>query len=392
VRLAIVHDWLNQLGGAEDVLEVLVGLYPGAPVYTSIFWRQKMPSAYLAWDIRTTWLDHAPGIHQHHRPYLPVYPIAFASLDLSGYEVVLSNKSGFCHGVRTGLATHVCYCLAPTRYIWEFEAYTEREPLPPGVKLALRPMIGLMRRWDYRAAQQVTQFVAISQAVRDRIRRFYNRDSIVIHPPVDTDLFATESRDGRDLNRDDTYYLIVSRLVAYRALDEAIEAFNRLGHRLLIAGEGPDRPRLEAMAAPNVTLLGRVPDRDLARLLAGCAAYILPGEEDFGIAPVQAQAAGRPVIAYAGGGALDTVVDGVTGMHFKERGSDALAEAVLRFDPSQFDPDACRENAARFRTEVFRENITKCVMSVISRKGRPRRNVATTQLKSASQGEHEPWN
>jgi len=374
LRLALVHDWLNQLGGAEDVLEALAASYPSAPVFTSIYWREKMPTFYENWDIRTTWLDRAPAIHRRHRPYLPLYPIAFAGLDLSGYDVVLSNKSGFCHGIRTGTATHICYCLAPTRYVWDFNAYTQREALPTSAKYTLRPLIGLLRRWDYRAAQRVTHFVAISRAVRDRIQNVYGRDSVVIHPPVNTSSFDARSPACRDLRSSgEAYYLIVSRLVAYRRLDEAVQAFNKLGRRLVIAGEGPDRQRLEEMAAPNVTFLGRVRDEELVELFAGCQAYVLPGEEDFGIAPVQAQAAGRPVIAFSGGGALDTVLDGVTGSFYSGTSSDALADAVSRFDPNEFDPDACRDNAARFRTELFRERMTQFVDNAVAGSREPAR-------------------
>jgi hypothetical protein len=177
VRLAIVHDWLNQLGGAEQVLETLVEMFPEAPVYTSIYWRDGMPLTYRSWDIRTTWMDRLPGIHRHHQPYLLLYPLAFAGLELSGYDVVLSNKSGFCHGVRTGNAIHICYCLSPTRYVWDFENYASREALPAVLKRALRPLMRCLRRWDYQAAQRVHHFVAISREIQARIRRFYCRTS-----------------------------------------------------------------------------------------------------------------------------------------------------------------------------------------------------------------------
>ena len=182
-RMALVHDWLNQMGGAEDVLETLVGMFSHAPVYASMYWRGGMPEAYGSWDVRTTWMDRLPGIYGHHQPYLPLYPLAFSGLDLSNYDLVLSNKSGFCHGVRTGDATHICYCLAPTRYVWDFEAYAARESLPKLVKTALRPVIALLRRWDYAAAQRVDHFIAISREIQGRIRRYYDRDAVVIHPP-----------------------------------------------------------------------------------------------------------------------------------------------------------------------------------------------------------------
>ncbi|MGB9776501.1 MAG: glycosyltransferase [Anaerolineae bacterium] len=353
-RLALVHDWLNQRGGAEDVLETLVAMFPGAPVYTSIYWREGMPESYRAWDIRTTWMDRLPGIYRRHQPYLPFYPLAFSGLDLSGYDVVLSNKSGFCHGVRTGRAVHICYCLTPTRFVWDFEGYAAREAIPGPVRRALRPLIGLLRRWDWQAAQRVTRFIAISREVQARIRRYYGRESVIIYPPVETGRF-------RPAPAHDDYYLIVSRLVPYRRIDLAVEAFRRLGRPLVIAGDGRDRPRLESMAGPTVTFLGRVPDSALPDLFARCRAYVLPGVEDFGIAPVQAQAAGRPVIAFGAGGALDTVIPGRTGVFFHEPTPEALAEAVRAFDPESVDPQECVRNAARFDRSVFEEQILALV-------------------------------
>jgi len=354
VRLALVHDWLNQIGGAEDVLETLVEMFPRAPIYTSMYWREGMPVAYRAWDIRTTWMDHLPGIYRRHQPYLPLYPLAFARLDLSGYDVVLSNKSGFCHGMRTGEAVHVCYCLTPTRYVWNFKTYAAREALPPTLKAALCPLVALLRRWDYQAAQRVDHFVAISREVQARIRRTYGRASVVIHPPVVTARFHPA------VTHDD-YYLIVSRLIPYRRIDLAVHAFNQLGLPLVIAGDGRCRAVLEDQARSNVTFLGRVPDEEVPDLFARCRAYILPGVEDFGIAPVQAQAAGRPVIAYGAGGALDTVVEGKTGAFFHEPTPEALAAAVRTFDPDAIDPRACVQNANRFDVSVFKRQLMRFV-------------------------------
>jgi len=360
MHLALVHDWLNQMGGAEDVLEALVGMFPGAPIYTSMYWRKGMPTTYRAWDIRPSWMDRLPGIYQHHQPYLPLYPPTFARLDLSGYDLVLSNKSGFCHGVQTGAATHVCYCLTPTRYVWNFETYAAREAIPPALKAILRPLVSLLRRWDYGAAQRVDHFVAISHEVQERIHRYYHRDSVVIHPPVDIHRF-------RPVSAHDDYYLIVSRLIPYRRVDLAVRAFNRLGLPLIIAGDGRDRPRLEGRASFNITFLGHVPDEELPDLFARCRAYVLPGIEDFGIAPVQAQAAGRPVIAYAAGGAHDTVVEGDTGFFFHEPTPEALAAAVRAFDPDAISPRACRANAERFAGEVFRDKLGRFIQEKVAK-------------------------
>ena len=366
MRLALVHDWLNQIGGAEDVLETLVAMFPRAPLYTSMYWRDGMPPAYRTWDVHTTWMDRLPGIYRHHQPYLPLYPLAFARLNLSGYDVVLSNKSGFCHGVKTGTAVHVCYCLAPTRYVWDFQGYAAREALSPVIRVALRPGIALLRRWDYRAAQRVTHFIAISREVQARIQRYYGRDSAIIYPPVHTGRFQPCSTPG-------DYYLIVSRLVPYKRIDLAIRAFNTLGLPLVVAGDGRDRAALEALAGPTVTFLGRVPDQDLPDLFARCRAYVLPGVEDFSIAPVQAQAAGRPVLACAAGGALDTVAEGKTGAFFHEPAPEALATAVRAFDPDAIDPRACRANAERFDVGVFRERLSRFIETILNRDKETRR-------------------
>lgn len=357
--LTLVHDWLNQYGGAERVLEHLHALYPSAPIHTSMYWREGLPASYRSWEIRTTWMDRLPGIYRHHQRYFPLYALAFARLDLRGAgDLVLTNKSGFCHGVRTGDVPQLCYCLAPTRYVWEFDAYAARESLPASLRLALRPLVALLRRWDYAAAQrETTHFVAISREIRARIRRYYDRDSVIVHPPADVGRL-------RPAPAHDDYYLIVSRLIPYKRIDLAVEAFNRLGRRLLIAGTGRDREALEALAGPNVEFLGYVPDAEVGELYARCRAFIFPGREDFGITPLEAQAAGRPVIAYGAGGALDTVVEGETGTFFHEPTAEALAEAVARFDAGAVDPLACRANAERFGPERFARELRAVVEKV----------------------------
>ena len=285
--------------------------------------------------------------------------MAFGRLDLrdQGYDLVLTNKSGFCHAVRTGDVPQLCYCLAPTRYVWEYETYAAREHLPAGVRVALKPLVALFRRWDHAVAQRPTiRFVAISREIQARIRRYYGRTSEVIYPPVDVGRF-------RPAAEHDDYYLVVSRLIPYKRIDLAVKAFNRLGRPLRIVGSGRDREALEALAAPNVRFLGYVPDERLGALYARCRALIFPGREDFGITPVEAQAAGRPVIAYGKGGALDTVVAGETGVFFNEPTPEALAETVAAFDAAAVSPLACRANAERFSVERFRREIFAAVQA-----------------------------
>jgi len=376
LSVTLVHDWLNQYGGAERVLEHLVGMFPQAPVYTSMYWRDGMPALYRTWDIRTTWMDRLPGVYRHHQFYLPFYALAFGLLDLAGAkgpgagakgigadvggEIVISNKSGFCHAVKTGTIPHLCYCLTPTRYVWQFESYAARENLPGAVRVLLRPLVAALRRWDYQAAQRASlHFVAISTEIQQRIREFYGRSSEIIHPPVDVHRFAPAA------SHDDTY-LIVSRLIPYKRIDLAVKAFTALNLPLVIAGDGRDRAALEASAGPSVRFLGRVDDADLVQLLARCKGFVLPGSEDFGLTPLEAQASGRPVIAFRGGGALDTVVEGRTGVFFDAATPESLMDAVERFEQMTFDPQVCRANAERFAPERFRAELPAAVGRVLN--------------------------
>ncbi len=349
-RVALVHDWLNQIGGAEDVLEAMVDLYPAAPVFTSLYWREGMPHHWRSWDIRTSFIDRLPGAHRRQQRYFPLYPLAFEQFDFRAYDVVLSNKSGFCHGVITGPETvHICYCLTPTRYVWRYHQYAEQEGLGRLARRLLAPALHYLRIWDRLAAERVDHFIAISQEVRRRIAKIYGRESTIIHPPVDTQRF-------QPVRQVDDYYLMVGRLVPYRRVDVLIEAFNRLGRPLFIAGSGRDRERLEGLAGPNVTFLGYVSDDELPDLMARCRAFLFPGEEDFGIAPLQAMAAGRPVIAYAAGGALETVVPGA-GVLFAQQSPEAIINAVETFEPESTDPMTIRAHAQQFDTELFRRKI-----------------------------------
>jgi len=362
VRIALVHDWLNQEGGAERVLEQLVALYPDAPVYASMYFGDRMPGSYQSWDIRTTFMQHLPAIANHHQIYMPLYPLAFQSTKLEQYDLVISNKSGFCHGVRTGPTTkHICYCLTPTRFLWMYDSYRSRESIGGLVDFVVRRLLSILQQWDYAAAQRVDHFLAISSAVQERIARFYNRDSTILYPPVDTERYVPSGQPPDD------YYLIVSRLIPYKRIDLAVRAFSKLGLPLVIVGDGRDRQRLEEIAGPNVEFRGWLPfGPAVVELFQRCRAFVFPGEEDFGIAPVEAQAAGRPVIAYAAGGALDTVVEGETGLFFRELTPDALAHSVAGFNPRQFDPRVCRANALRFSEDNFRQQFRAFVTQVAS--------------------------
>lgn len=348
LRVAIIHDWLTQLGGAEKVLEELLDLFPAAHLYTSLWDPRVLPASYQRWAPRTTFLQRLPLAKRLHRALLPLYPLAFESLDLAGYDLVLSNSSGFCHLVITAPETyHVNYCLTPPRFLWNSHVYLERERVGRLGRALLPLLLHPLRLWDSAAATRVDQFVGISRAVVARIAKVYRRQAELIYPPVDTSGFSPNGRPGE-------YFLMVSRLIPYKRVDLAVRAFKELRLPLWVVGDGRDRPALEAMAGPNVRFLGRRSAQEVADLMAGCRALVWPGEEDFGIAPVEAQAAGRPVIAYAAGGALDTVDHGRTGLLFTPQTAEALAGAVQSFHDGDFSTEEIARQAQRFDRRVFR--------------------------------------
>jgi len=355
MKIALAHDYLNQNGGAERVLENLHDMYPDAPIYTSMYDSEIMPSSYRSWDIRTSFMQRLPLVTKRHQAYLMAYPIAFESFDMSGYDVVISNSSAFCKGVVTDPATlHISYCLTPMRWVWRYRDYVERERLGPMTRALLPPLIHYLRVWDAGASSRVDRYVAISRAVASRIKKYYRRDAEIIYPPVDCQQFGPPREPG-------DYYMTVGRLTPYQRKDLIVDAFRDLGLPVKIVGDGRDRERLQSRATSNIEFLGRVDDETLRELYAGARGYIISAEEDFGICPVEAQAAGRPVVAYGAGGALDTVLDGETGVHFTEQTPKALAAAVRRLESMSFDPYRIQQHAARFSAQVFRERISDFV-------------------------------
>jgi glycosyltransferase involved in cell wall biosynthesis len=359
LKLAFVVSWLNQYGGAERVLEAAHVLFPDAPVYTSMYDPSAMPRAYRAWDIRASFMNRLPFVYHHHQKFLPLYRYAFESFDLRGYDVILSITSAFAHGVKKpNSARHLCYCLTPARFLFQYDEYVQNEPVN-GVARALLPaLVSSLRAWDQRAAARVDEFIAISHEVQKRIRACYGRESFLLYPPVDVTSFHVAP-----LSQVEEYFLIVSRLIPYKRIDIAVEAFNQTGLPLVIAGDGRDRARLEAMAKPNVKFLGRVSDAERLDLMARCKAFVFPGQEDFGITPLEANAAGRPVIAFGGGGALDTVIEGMNGVLFRTPTADALVERMRAFDARAFDPQQIRGHAEKFDTHVFQAALRERVFA-----------------------------
>ncbi len=362
MKAALVHDYLNQYGGAERVVLALHRLFPAAPLYTSIYDRRRMPAAFGTLDIRTSFMQRLPGVSRHHQTYLPLYPFAFESFDLSGYDLVISSSSAWAKSVITPPGTpHICYCHAPMRFAWSYQTYVAGERVGRPARAVLPALMVLLRLWDVASAARVDEFIANSRAVASRIAKYYRRTATVVHPPVDTGRFAPAPQV-------DDYFLIVQRLVPYKRLDLVIDAFNALRLPLKIVGDGRARAELARRAGPTIEFAGRLADDELRTAFARCRAYIVPGEEDFAIAPVEAQAAGRPVIAYAAGGALETVVEGTTGLFFHEQTPAALAAAVRTFETMRFNPAAIRAHALSFDTAVFEQRMRHIVETALERK------------------------
>jgi glycosyltransferase involved in cell wall biosynthesis len=351
MKIAIVHDYLNQSGGAERVVAAMHRMYPDAPIYTTIADRAVIDALMPGADVRVSWMQKLPGIDRHFRKYFLFYPGAIESLDLSDYEVVLSSSSAYAKGARTRPgAVHVCYCHTPMRFAWNFEGYAERERWGAMTRRMLPPLISRVRRWDLRTADRPTVYVANSSTVAERIATHYHRQASIIPPPVEVDRFTPSAVQ-------EPHYLIVSRLVPYKRIDLAVEAFTRLGRPLTIIGDGSARAELQRIAGPTVRFLGRLSDTEVSAAYARCQALLFPGEEDFGIVPLEANAAGRPVIAFQRGGALDTVVPGVTGTFFSEQTPESLIGAVLRSEATTWNQVTLRRHAESFREEVFAERM-----------------------------------
>jgi len=385
MKIALVHDYLVNLGGAERTVASILEAFPGAPLFTSVHLPELRIAGLDGTEIRTSFMQHLPFLKRHFRKYFLLYPWAIERFDFRPFDVILSSSSAYAKFAIPGEATcHICYCYTPMRFAWDPEGYLAREEIGPLTRRLLRPLLTGLRERDARAAARVHHFIAISEPIRQRIRHCYGRGATVISPPVETGRFALSDRPGE-------YYLVVSRLVAYKRIDLVIEAFNRLGHRLLVVGDGPQARPLKRGARSNIEFCGAVAEEDLPRLYAGCRALLLAAEEDFGIAPVEAMACGKPVIAYAAGGALETVVpvrgarggqgeaaggagpaagaagvpEGVrpTGVFFREQTPEAIVGAVREFEAHEgrFEPEAIRRWALRFDKEVFKERITAFV-------------------------------
>ena len=355
MKLALIADWLTTMGGAEHVIADICRVWPNAPLYTTVSNPKKLgPLAEK--EIHTTSLQRWYKLLKHHQLLLPWMPAAIEKIDLTGYDVILSSSHAVAKGiVPPATAVHICYCHTPMRYAWEMEDdYLADYRVPRVCWKIVREQLRKLRRWDLTTAQRVDLFIANSCTVQERIERTYNRESIVLHPPVSDHYYDHPLADPQSSNE---YFLALGRLIPYKRFDLLIEAANAYGFHLKIAGKGQEEARLKAIAGPTVEFLGFVPDEELPDLYAQASAFLFPQFEDAGVVPVEAQACGTPVIAYGKGGALDTVKEGISGVFFAEQTVEALGEAINRFRQITFDQEAIRHHATQFSSARFREAI-----------------------------------
>jgi glycosyltransferase involved in cell wall biosynthesis len=362
-RVAVVHEWLTIPGGSEQVVLELLELFPHAELFTSIYDPAPWPEQLTGRPVHASYLNRLPGARVHYRRLLPLMDRAYRAFDLSGFDLVLSSNHACAKNVRTPPgALHVCYCHTPMRYAWE-EDFLEGEDVGRLTRLALPLLLGRLRRQDLRGAAGPDVFVANSRHVAERIERCYGRTAEVVNPPVDVEHFLALPRSPAD------FYLVFGRVVPYKRVDLAVAACARLGVALKVAGDGRALEAVRAQAPPgsSVEFLGRVGERERDELLSGARALLFAGEEDFGIVPVEAQAAGLPVVAYRVGGAAETVLDGRTGVLFDEQSPAGLARAIERFEGLALDEAAVRDNAARFGRERFHREMTEVIARAASR-------------------------
>lgn len=378
MRVALIHDWLNGMRGGEKVLEALCEIFPDAEIYTLFYQPQKVSSTISSHKVRTSYLNGLPGMKKSYRNLLPLYPGAIESFKLDKFDLCISVSHSVAKGIRPGPnVLHICICLTPMRYIWDrFDDYF-REAESSKMKRYLARMLCMsMRRWDVKSSSSVDLFVSISEFVKRRISKFYDRPSTLIYPFGNTDFF-TPGSNGKPAKSAD-YFLVVSAQVPYKRIQDVVEAFRGLEDRVIIVGDGPEKRKLVKMAPPNVEFAGWVSNQRLLELYRGTRALVFPGVEDFGIVPVEAQACGIPVIALAEGGSLETVrgpIIGVnntvpcdaTGLFFKKPGAEYIIDAIRRFKTLEFDRGIIRENALRFSKDNFVHNINEFVNESYSR-------------------------
>lgn len=361
IKAILSHDWLTGMRGGERVLEILCEGFPTAPIYTLIHNPAPISDIINKHTIKTSWLQNIPGIKDYYRNFLPLFPGAIERMSTEEADIIISTSHCIAKGIRpTGATRHLCYCFTPMRYAWTFfDEYFGNNPVKAR---AAKYILKRLRDWDRESSSRVTHFVAISRHVQKRISAFYERDSDIVYPPVNTERCTPGKNPAADFD------LIVSALVPYKRIDLAVRAYNRLKYPLKIVGTGTEMGRLKSIADSNIKLLGWLPDETVLELYRNCRMLVFPGEEDFGIVPVEVQACGRPVVAYAKGGALETVLDGISGIYFQEQEEDSLLAAVEKCSSKAWDKNAIRANAERFKTSNFISGLAKSIEKTIDKK------------------------
>ena len=358
-KIAIVHDYLNQYGGAEKVLEAISEVFPQAPIYTSIYDKGKLRNLGFEGDskkIITGFTQKLPFRNILPRYYLtPFYPFVFLSFDFSNYDIIISSSSFAAKYLRKKKAVHICYCHTPPRFLWGFDTDINIDSMRFFERPIARACQRFLRKLDFYMAQKVDLFLTNSENVKKRIEKVYSRDSKVVYPPIDTDRFDLKKAKIGD------YFLIVSRLGEYKKIDIVINVFNKLKLPLKIIGEGSQFEKLKKNANKNIEFLGSIPSKEIDKYYLECKAFIMAADEDFGIAPVEALAAGKSVLAYRGGGVLESVVSGETGEFFNQQTESSLIASLKKFDPLKYNPEKCKERAQKFSKRNFKEKLEKIV-------------------------------